>query len=324
MPEFIQPHVVVSKCLGFEHCRWNGEIIADEFVARLRPHVRFQTVCAEVEIGLGVPRDPIRIVEVNGELRLLQPATGLDVTERMRGFARTFLDSLEGVDGFILKNRSPSCGFGDVKVYTGVKKGGAITKGAGFFGGAVLERFGHLAVEDEGRLKNYRIREHFMTKLFALARFRELKRAGAMRDLVQFHAENKMLLMAYSQKELGALGRIVANPEKKPLRDVLADYEPHLLAALAHPPRCTGNINVLMHALGYFSEGLSGAEKAFFLDMLQKYREGKAPVSTPRSLIQSWIVRFGEDYLAQQTFFAPYPEELLDLSDSGKQTACTE
>ncbi len=321
MLPFAQPHVVVSKCLGFAHCRWNGDIIPDEFVERLRPHVRFQPICAEVEIGLGAPRDPIRIVEVNGERRLLQPATGLDVTERMREFAHTFLDSLTDVDGFVLKNRSPSCAFADVKVHTGLK-GGAITKGAGFFGGAVLERFGHLAVEDEGRLKNYRIREHFMTKLFTLARFRGLKRAGAMRDLVQFHAENKLLLMAYSQKELRRLGRIVANPEKRPPADVFAEYERHLLAALARPPRCTGYINVLMHALGYFSEGLSGKEKAFFLDALQQYRAGKAPLAVPRSLIQAWIVRFGEEYLAQQTFFTPYPEELLDLSDSGKQAAC--
>jgi uncharacterized protein YbgA (DUF1722 family) len=116
----------------------------------------------------------------------------------------------------------------------------------------------------------------------------------------------------------------VANPDRQPFDQVIAEYEPHLHAALSRPPRCTSHINVLMHALGYFSDGLSSQEKAFFLDALQKYREGVVPVSTNRGLIQSWIVRFGQDYLAHQTYFEPYPEALLELTDSGKQMACLE
>ena len=130
--------------------------------------------------------------------------------------------------------------------------------------------------------------------------------------------------MASSQKHLKELGRIVANPDRAPVTRVVDAYEHHLKQALASLPRYTSCINVLMHALGYFSDGLSSEEKAFFLDALQKYREGLVPVSTNRSLIESWIARFGEPYLAQQTYFAPYPGDLLELSDSGKQMACLE
>jgi uncharacterized protein YbgA (DUF1722 family)/uncharacterized protein YbbK (DUF523 family) len=324
MREFIQPTVVVSKCLGFEHCRYNGEIIAAPFVQKMRPHVNFTVVCPEVESGLGVPREFLRLVTIDGERRMLQPNTGLDHTEDMRAFTASFLEGLSDVDGFILKNRSPSCGLNDVKVYAGTEKGAAVTKGRGMFGGAVMERFLNLAIEDEGRLKNFRIREHFLTRVFTLAAFRAVKASGAVKDLVWFQAENKLLLMAYSQKELRALGQIVANPDRRPFDQVVADYETHLHAALARPPTCGAHVNVLMHALGYFSYDLSREEKAFFLDELQRYRDGKTPASSPRVVLKSWFARFGQEYLERQTYFAPYPEDLLELTDSGKQMACLE
>jgi uncharacterized protein YbgA (DUF1722 family) len=192
------------------------------------------------------------------------------------------------------------------------------------FGGAVVERFSALAIEDEGRLKNFRIREHFLTRIYTLAAFRAVKASGAIKNLVQFQADNKLLLMSYNQKELKALGKIVANPGKRPFNQVIADYELHLHAALVRPQRCGSHVNVLMHALGYFSYDLSSEEKAFFLDELQRYRDGKAPVSTLRTLLESWFARFGQDYLERQTYFAPYPEGLLELTDSGKQMACLE
>lgn len=318
MRAFVQPRVIVSKCLGFAHCRYNGQTIPDAFVQSLQPHVTFLPVCPEVELGLGVPRDPVRVVFVEEELRLMQPATGTDLTDRMRAFADAFLGSVADVDGFILKSRSPSCGFKDVKVYPGTGKVGSVARSAGFFGGAVMERFSHLAVEDEGRLKNFRLREHFLTKLFTLADFRAVKAAGAMRELVRFHSENKFLLMAYSQKNLRVLGRIVANPEKRPMDEVLTDYERHLWDALVRAPRRNSGINVLMHALGYFSKSLSSREKAFFLDALERYRVGKIPLSAPIGIMNSWIVRFEEPYLMQQAFFEPYPEELVEITDSGK------
>ncbi|NIT36408.1 MAG: DUF1722 domain-containing protein, partial [candidate division Zixibacteria bacterium] len=257
MREFAKPVVVVSRCLEFDAVRYDGSRIRDDFVRALKPHVTFIPVCPEVEIGLGVPREPVRIVEARGRRRLVQPATGLDVTEKMQRFAAAFLDGLDAVDGFILKSRSPTSGIKDVKVYPGTAKTAPSGKGAGFFGGAVLARFGHLAVDDEGRLKNLRLREHFLTKLFALAAFRETKGSGAPKDLVQFHAENKLLLMAYNQTRMRALGRVVADAGRSPAADVLAAYEEALCAALARPPRYTANVNVLMHGLGHFSKRLS-------------------------------------------------------------------
>jgi len=175
MREFVKPIIIVSRCLGFAHCRYNGAIINDEFVEKLRDFVEFKPVCAEVEIDLGIPREPVRVVNTNGNLRLIQPTTGLDFTDTIRNFANSFLDSISEADGFILKSRSPSCGIKDVKIYPSAESNMVMEIGSGFFGGAVLEKFPYLVVEDEGRLKNFKIREHFLTSIYTSACFRKMK-----------------------------------------------------------------------------------------------------------------------------------------------------
>jgi len=316
--KFIKPIVVISKCLEFEAVRWDGQMIPDAFVRKLSSFVDFVPVCPEVEIGLGVPRKPVRVVLVDGQRRLIQSETGVDVTERMIQFTDTFLNSITEIDGFILKNRSPSSGVKDVKIYPGMGKVASIGRGAGFFGGAVIDKFAPLAIEDEGRLTNFNIRETFLTKIFAHARLREVLKSGEMSELVDFHARNKYLLMAYNQSELRILGRIVANPEKRKWRDTTTAYEKHFNLALAKMARRTSIINVLMHVLGYFSQSLSAKEKGYYLDLLEKYRNGMLPLSALQTMLKSWIIKYEINYLDIQTFFYPYPENLVGLRTSGK------
>jgi uncharacterized protein YbgA (DUF1722 family) len=249
---------------------------------------------------------------------LIQPETQLDFTEKMQTFTTEYLNALGPIDGWILKSRSPSCGLNDVKIYAAAQNPIPIAKGSGFFGAEILKRYSPRSVTDEGRLSNFRLREHFFTQIFCLASFREVRTTAAIRNLIQFQAENKYLFMAYHQQELRKMGKIVANPERQPLQNVLRDYEPHLLNALERPPRTVANINVLMHTFGYFSEKLTAQEKAFFLDTLNQYRQEKVPLSVPLNIIQAWIVRFQTEYLQQQTFFKPYPEQLVQITDSGK------
>jgi len=122
MKEFVKPIVVVSKCLEFEECRYDGEMIRDQTVANLKPFVQFIPICPEVEIGLGIPRDVIRVIDDCGVDTLHQPATNLELTSKMNHFSERFLNEVGEIDGFILKSRSPSCGLDDVKVYSGIEK----------------------------------------------------------------------------------------------------------------------------------------------------------------------------------------------------------
>ncbi|HDX9589955.1 TPA: DUF523 and DUF1722 domain-containing protein [Bacillus pseudomycoides] len=318
MRQFVKPTVVVSKCLEFEACRYNGDKLSDATVRNLQPYVEFIPVCPEVEIGLGIPRETIRIVEHDGTQKLVQPSTGADLTEKMQQFSDLFLSSLPDVDGFILKNRSPSCGTRDVKIYAGLGKAPTKGKGAGLFGSAVLARFSHLAIEEEGRLSNFIIREHFLTQLFTLAHFKTLKKNKNMKVLVEFQSNHKYLFMAYNQTKQKELGRIIANKEKHSIDEVFAKYEEILYVLLNRTPRYTSNINVCQHILGYFKNKLKKEEKDHFLSLLSKYAEKKIPLSSLLTVLKSWAIRFEETYLLRQTYFEPYPEMLVEITDSGK------
>ncbi|MFC1729646.1 YbgA family protein [candidate division KSB1 bacterium] len=308
----MKPNIVVSKCLEFEACRYNGQRIPDGFIRRIAPYVNFIKVCPELEIGLGAPREPVRLVKKSDRISLVQLTTERDVTADMNAFTEQFLGNLENIDGFILKYRSPSCGMREVKLYPGTHKVQPSGKGSGLFGGEVIKRYQYLAVEDEARLNNPRISEHFLTKLFLRVRFRHVKNSGKMKDLVAFHSAGKFLLMAYNKKELTMLGRIVANPDKRSFAEVISDYEEHLSNAFVKAPRYTSMINTFQHALGYFKKYLSSEEKTHFLRMLDNYRSGIMPASALISLLRSWIIRFKTEYLAMQTFFVPFPEILMN------------
>ena len=311
------PKVVISKCIEFEACRWNGLMIKSEFVEKLKNYVNFYPVCPEVEIGLGIPRAPIRVIEIKGQLKLYQPSTEEDLTEKMEIFSADFLNNIN-VDGFLLKNKSPSCGIKAVRVYQGY--GESRTKNKyGFFAGAALKKFPHLAVEDEGRIRNLKIRENFLTKLYILTGFRNIKESGKLKNLITFHTNNKYLLMAYNQENVRKMGRIIANQDKMDIDEVISKYEDIFRDSMLNDPNKKSNINILLHTLGYFRKELKKSEKSFFLDSVEKYRNGIYPLLVCQNILKSWIIRFNEEYLSKQTFFKPYPEELAEITTIYRQ-----
>jgi len=313
-----KPVVVVSRCIEFDRCRYNGQMIPDPFVAALKEFVDFIPVCPEVEIGLGVPRDPIRIINENDGLILYQPTTGRDLTDSMTSFSSLFLDSLKFVDGFILKFRSPSCGPSQVKVYKGMDPKTGAGKGSGFFAAAVLEKFRDFPVEDEGRLKNFSIREHFLTHLFCRAAFRRIEKTGSMKAIVDFHTRYKYQFMALNQSRLKILGRITANHEKLPVEKVFSAYGRELGSMFAAIPKPGRYINMLLHAFGGVSQNLSDSERSFFLQTIEEYRDERIPLGVLTRLIHSWAVRFEDAFLLNQAFLSPYPQPLVSVADSGK------
>ncbi|NLV26228.1 MAG: DUF523 domain-containing protein [Methanomicrobiales archaeon] len=121
---YAQPLLVISRCIEFDACRYDGSKIPSPLVARIRDYADCIPVCPEVEIGLGIPRSTVRIVKTDGIDHLIQPATGLDYTNTMSDFAQEFLSNLPPVDGFILKAGSPTSGLRGVKVYPSAGKTG--------------------------------------------------------------------------------------------------------------------------------------------------------------------------------------------------------
>lgn len=322
MKQFDKPRIFISKCLGQANCRYDGTTINSDVVEGLGPFVEYITACPEMDIGLPAPREALRIIRNEDKIdRIVNSKSGLDMTEKMQVFSADFLGKLkdQDLDGFILKDRSPSCGIGDVKIYKSAGKSDSLPgKTTGIFGAYALNAFPNVPLETEGRLLNFNIREHFMIRVFTMRDFKKVKASGKMSNLVAFHASNKYLLMAFSQKHLSALGKLTANHERRPFEAIVSDYEAILVQAMEKPLSTQRNINVLLHVLGYFKQDLNSAEKSFFLENLELYHQKRIPFSVMLSILKSWIVRFDTHYLKDQTLFEPFPATLFQVTDSGK------
>lgn len=305
----IKPNIVISKCLEFDTCRYNGDIIKNIYIRQLKPFINFITVCPEVEIGLGTPRDPIRIIENETKKMLLQEATGKELSNRMNNFSKKFISNLDNIDGFVLKSKSPSCGIKTAKIYSNSKQSCVIKKGSGLFSENIIKKFPLIPKEEELRLNNKYIREHFYTSIFTLADFRSVK---TMNHLYDFQGKNKYLFMTYNQTIMKKMGKIAANENNRTVNDVLVDYYKYLLMLFSKKSRHTSNINTQMHVMGYFKKQLTNKEKGHFLDSLELYREKKVSISAVNSILLSWINRFNNKYLHSQTYFSPFPKQLIN------------
>lgn len=250
---------------------------------------------------------------------MLQKSTSTDLTEKMNTFTATYLAELQPIDGFLFKDRSPSCSISNVKIYAGTQKGSAVKQvGNGLFGNAFKQLFPMIPCASEGHLHNFMLREHFYTQIYVLARFRAICRAPSFKHLIDFHTTHKLILMCYHQAIMQTLETLVVNAKNGDTSTVFEQYFELLCSALAHPPKVISQINVLQHSLGHFSEELKNAEKQFCLDLMDQYLQKKIPLSACKAVMKAWIVRFDEQYLAEQLFFSPFPEALMELSDSGK------
>ncbi|KMT21991.1 YbgA family protein [Clostridium cylindrosporum] len=321
MRVFKKPTILISNCIENEACRYNGAVAKSPFVNKLKPYVNFVLVCPEVAVGLPIPREALRIISNDNGKRIVFSKSGEDLTDKVNEFSDKFIEELSSdeIHGAILKSRSPSCGVRDVKVYNNHGKSASVVeKGRGLFADKIVTRFNQVPIEDEGRLTNYNIREHFLTKIFTFVDFREIKKRKCIESLIGFQSENKYLLMAHSPGNQKKLGQIIGDHKKIDIDDLFNEYEHYLHKALSIAPTTMRNINMLLHLFGYFSNELSQEEKAFFLDSLENYRTKKVPFSVPLAIVHSWVIRFQNEYLLSQTIFETFPGDLVDVTDSGK------
>ncbi len=319
MSEFVRPRVVISRCLGFAACRYDGQMVSFPLARELAEYADITTVCPETSLGLGIPRNPIKLYQCGDRVKLQQPASEADLTDAMRTFADEFLEALLPVDGFILKAKSPSCGFYGTKLFSandGSSDATTIGITAGLFAQAVHERFPLLPREDEKRLEAAEQRHHFLTQVFTWARFRGAQDTGSVAALLEFQSENKYLLMAYHQIQQKVLGRITAHAAGRPFAEVRADYAQALAKAIQAPPAPVSYVNAVMHCFGYFSDDLGPTEKRNFLDLLTSYRCGQASRQDMLELLRTYVEQFNEDYLRKQTLLQPYPPSLRGKAPS--------
>lgn len=308
----------VSACLLGEEVRYNGGHKKDPFLTDLLGrYVEWVPVCPEVEIGLGTPRPAMRLVRIGEDVRMVTPETGADHTVAMREYSARRVEELagEGLAGYILKKDSPSCGMERVKLYPAA--GGAPNKEArGLFAEALMRRFPDLPVEEEGRLHDPFLRESFVTRLFVRQRWLRAEAEGWTRaGLMRFHERHKFLLMARSQAGMRRLGRLLGESAKDgDVRELARAYLAGLAEVLRRPPTRRGHTNALFHMAGFVTGRIDEGDRHELIDAVERYRLGQLPLIVPVTLIRHHARRLDVEYLRDQVYLDPHPQELMLLN----------
>ena len=303
----------VSACLLGQPVRFDGGHKRDTFLtAALAPFVEWVAVCPEEEAGLGTPREAIRLVDQGGVQRLLAVRSRRDLTDPLTDVSARRVRQLAALDldGYVLKKDSPSCGVTRVKVYS--PHGVATRTGRGVFAQALVAAMPMLPVEEEGRLCDPVIREHFIERIYACRRLRQLLAGpGHVGGLVEFHTRHKLQLLAHSPVGCAGLGRLVAHARTREAEQAAADYGRTFMAVLAMPATRARHVNVLQHAAGYFRRVLSAAARRDLAASISDYRRGLVPLVVPTRLLDHYARLHDVAYLCDQVYFDPYPRELL-------------
>jgi len=302
----------ISSCLLGNPVRYDGGHKLDRFLTEtLGRYVEYVPVCPEVECGMPVPRESMRLEGDPASPRLVTTRTKIEKTGLMSSWAERRVVELEKEElmGFIFKSDSPSSGMERVKVYN--ESGMASRKGVGMFARAFMEHFPLLPVEEEGRLHDPVLRENFIERIFALARWRELLAGNADRGgLVAFHSKQKLLILAHSPRHYQDMGRLVARVKQMPLQEIIEGYQKLLMEALRLKATAKKNANVLMHMAGYFKSQLSAAEKAELIGIIEAYRKELIPLIVPVTLLKHYVGKYNQPYLGDQCYLNPHPLEL--------------
>ncbi|MBP1622799.1 MAG: hypothetical protein H6Q07_819 [Acidobacteria bacterium] len=302
----------ISQCLIGDKVRYDGGHKLDRFLTdTLGKWVEYVPVCPEVECGMPIPREPMHLEGNPESPRLVTIKTGIDKTDQMTSWARKRVAELEKEEllGFIFKSDSPSSGMERVKVYS--EKGMASRNGIGMFARIFMEHFPLLPVEEEGRLHDPELRENFIERIFALARWRAIVAESRTRGgLVEFHTRHKLQILSHGTVYYQELGKLVARANEAPLARLFERYEKLLMEALKIRTSAKKNANVLMHMAGYFKKLISAAEKAELLDIITQYRSNTVPLIVPITLINHYVRKYDQPYLKEQYYLNPHPGEL--------------
>ncbi len=304
--------VGISACLLGQPVRFNGGHKASQLCReQLSRHFEFVGLCPEQAIGLGTPREPIRLVGEPDSPRAVGTVNqALDVSEALDAYGRQAAAELHDISGYILMQKSPSCGMERVRVYQDNGRL-AMGTGRGLFANALMQARPDLPVEEDGRLVDPVLRENFIMRVFAYAQWQQLLHSGLTRKgLNDYHERYKAQLMATNQQAYRALGRAVAESASTPLAEFAPQYFSRLMGALKQPASRSSHSNVLYHLSGYLKRSLPAAERQELRALIDQYRLGTVPLVVPMTMLKHHFRRYPNAYIERQAYLQPHPEDL--------------
>jgi uncharacterized protein YbbK (DUF523 family)/uncharacterized protein YbgA (DUF1722 family) len=315
MEDFIKPTVIISRCLLGENCRYDASAKTSRAVKKMMPYMTIAGVCPEMDIGLGVPRETIRLV-TGEKIKVISNIAQIDHTFEMKQFCTEFLNQHKLVSGAVLKSESPSCGYNDTKLFN---ENGVVEsfKASGYFTQNLLSRHPDAFIEKEGQLKSKRTRELFYTKIFTMAAFFDLKQNDDIDGLSCFHDKNQFLFLRFSPSYYNMMSKILINKSNQEKLDAFEAYQLYLNKLLHVKPSIKKDKAVIIGLFSHVANQLTHREKRLFLDLVEKHQGKKVAFELLLDTIKPWAIRFDEK-TAQQSIFCVFPKALMDIEDSSK------
>lgn len=302
----------ISACLVGEKVRYDGSHQHNRFLTQeLGRFIEYVPVCPEVEMGLPIPRESLRLIGSVDQPRLVFAKSGQDITAEMTAWAEQRVRRLEQdqLCGFIFKSRSPSSGMARVKLYD--QNGVPNKAGVGLFARIFMQHFPLLPVEEDGRLNDPVLRESFIERVFTLKRWRDaMAREKSHRALMTFHARHKLLLMSHSVEIYRQSGKLVGQGQAVEIDELYQRYWTLMMKGLGLKTTVAKHVNVLQHIQGYFKKQLTADEKQELVELIEAYRQRLLPLIVPVTLLNHFVRKYDQPYLQQQWYLNPHPLEL--------------
>lgn len=302
----------VSACLIGAKVRFDGGHKRNHYISELlSEQFKLISFCPEVAIGMSTPREPIRLVNNDGEIRVTGTRdNSLDVTEELTEYGNHIGSSLSHLCGFVFKKDSPSCGMARVKVYG--KDGIPQKNGVGLFAHEVMRLNPLLPVEEEGRLNDPKLRENFINRVYVFARWKKLLANGlTKKGLLDFHTRHKYLLLSHHQTMYRQLGRRLAKLNIVDINKLGDSYIATIMEVLKQPSSRRKHVNVLQHLMGFLRDRVSSDDRAEISDMIRAYGRGEYPLVVPITLLNHHFRKCRHPFTDQQVYLNPHPRELM-------------
>lgn len=303
----------VSACLMGQKVRFDGGHKHNRYLTdTLAEFFELVSVCPEAEVGMGTPRETVRL---EGDLeapRMIAPRSGKDWTEKMNQWSRRRSRQMEedNLSGFVFKKNSPSCGVFRVSVMQA--NGQPLAKGRGLFAAEFTRRYPLVPVEEEGRLHDPRLRENFLERVFAYHRVQTLFSGRWKRgEVVAFHSKEKYFLLAHSPRHYKELGQLVAAIAQHKPTDFRDQYLALYMEGLGVKATTKRHVNALQHIAGHLREHVSSAEQQRIHRVIQDYSAELVPLIVPMTLLRHYIDLLEVPYVQDQIYLNPHPKELM-------------
>ncbi|MBX8521896.1 DUF523 and DUF1722 domain-containing protein [Pseudomonas cichorii] len=311
-PVIDKPKLGISACLLGAEVRFNGGHKESRLCTRaLSEYFDFVPACPEVAIGMGIPREPIRLVgdPVNPQ------AVGtvnreLNVTQALADYGLHMAGEMGDICGYIFMQKSPSCGLERVKVYH--ENGSPVDGGGrGIYAQSFCASHPDLPVEEDGRLNDAVLLENFVTRVFAYAAWQKLLKDGVTRRaLSEFHSRYKYQLMASNPQQYKVLGNMLGSMGRSDPNEIAPRYFSQLMAALKKCATRRTHTNVLQHLSGYLKNHLDTEDKQEIQRLISQYHQGIVPLIVPLTLLKHHFRQHPDPYIALQVYMQPHPENL--------------